>query len=498
MKGIHSYGVNDAKNSRYKTMKKFGDNCLMYREKELIKNTLIIALGQFCPQLFNVILIPILTGFLTVEEYGTYDFILTLVSLLLPIATLQIQSAAFRFLIDERGNFKECKKIISTILCFVFVISCIVIVSFLIFYNSINIISKVLLGLYLYVDILYTLLGQITRGLADNRGFSGGAIILSAIKTICTVMLLLVFKQGLEGVLLSFIIGYIVADVFLVLKGKIYSFISVREISMQTLKKLIQYSWPMVPNNLSSWVLRISDRLVITFFWGLEANAVYAAANNIPNIINVAKGVVVMAWQENASIAVSDKDVTEYYSKMFSEMYSLIAGITALLIGFSPMLFELLIKGSYEDAYAQIPILFMGVFYGCVSAFQGGIYVAHKKTINVGITTLIAAIINLVIDLALVNIVGIYAGSISTLVSYFALFVFRLIDVKKFQKMQYSYHHIISISLFLAVMSFLGTYRSIVLELVNAILGIAFIYVFNKELLKKILINGMKIIKVKN
>lgn len=469
----------------------------MSREKEFLKNTFIISLGQFLPQLFNLILIPLLTGYLTAEEYGTYDFILTIVSLLLPVATLQIQSAAFRFLIDERDNLEGCRRIISTIVYFTLIISSAAVFGFCFLYRSLSIMGRVLLGVYLYSDIFYILLGQVARGLADNKGFSAGAVLLSAVKTVCIVIALLVFEQGLEGVLLSFVIGYAIADVFLIIKGKVYKFISVRAFSRETLKELIQYSWPMVPNNLSNWVLRISDRLVITFFLGIEANAVYAAANNIPNIVNVAKGVVVMAWQENASIAVGDKDAAKYYSKVFEEMYALMAGITALLIGFSPVLFQLLIKGSYGDAYAQMPILFLGVFYGCMAAFQGGIYVAHKKTKSVGITTAAAAAINAAADLALVNTVGIYAGSISTLISYLVLFVFRLFDVRKFQEIRYSYKQIIGMSLLLVLMSVLGTYRSLWVCAANAVLGVGFAYEANKELVWKILTKGLEFIKAR-
>ena len=82
------------------------------REKSLIKNTIVLSLGQFFPIFISVITLPILTAKLTKAEYGTFDLISTLVMLLLPIATLQIQSAAFRFLIEHRDNKQKCKAII--------------------------------------------------------------------------------------------------------------------------------------------------------------------------------------------------------------------------------------------------------------------------------------------------------------------------------------------------------------------------------------------------
>lgn len=69
----------------------------MSREGKLAKNTLILGVGTFLPKFASFITLPILTGCLTKSEYGIYDLITVLVSLLLPVATLQIQAAAFSF-----------------------------------------------------------------------------------------------------------------------------------------------------------------------------------------------------------------------------------------------------------------------------------------------------------------------------------------------------------------------------------------------------------------
>ena len=94
-------------------------NNQMNREKALAKNTLILSIGEFLPKFSSIITLPIITGGLTKAEMGTYDLISTLVSLFLPVATLQIQSAAFRFLIDVRKEKKETKRIITNIICFI-------------------------------------------------------------------------------------------------------------------------------------------------------------------------------------------------------------------------------------------------------------------------------------------------------------------------------------------------------------------------------------------
>lgn len=97
---------------------------------------------------------------------------------------------------------------------------------------------------------------------------------------------------------------------------------------------------------------------------------------------------------------------------------------------------------------------------------------AHMKTRSVGITTTLAAACNLVIDFLLINKVGIYAGSISTLISYFLLSLFRIINVRKFQPLKYNMPKIIFGIGWLAIMSLISYQRNIYLNLINIALAI--------------------------
>ena len=74
-----------------------------------------------------------------------------------------------------------------------------------------------------------------------------------------------------------------------------------------------------------------------------------------------------------------------------------------------------------------------------MSASLGSVYVAFKKTKNVGITTVISGIVNIGVHFALIYFIGLYAASISTLVSFIALFVYRYLNIQKFYKIKISY-----------------------------------------------------------
>lgn len=85
------------------------------KEKQLLKNTIIVSIGKICTQLVTFFLLPLYTSALTTKEYGAVDLLNTIIGLLLPIVTLQLEQGVFRFLIDVRNEYEKQKKIITSI-----------------------------------------------------------------------------------------------------------------------------------------------------------------------------------------------------------------------------------------------------------------------------------------------------------------------------------------------------------------------------------------------
>lgn len=456
----------------------------MSREKKLVKNTFILSIGTFFPKVVSVITLPILTGYLTKSEYGTYDLIVTMVSLFLPIVTLQIQSAAFRFLIECREERDKVDSIVTNIVAFTVPVSIIALIMLYVVMCGIESSTKILVCIYYFLDIFYVTLQQIIRGLSFNLTYSISAIVVSMFNLIFTVLLVAWSSLGINGILITIVVAYFFGCIILLLKVTKHASFRIYKVSKNQFKELLRYSWPMVFNNLSGWILRLSDRLVITAVLGVEANAVYAVANKIPNLISMLQNTFTLAWQENASMVSKDDDVSTYYSKIFDNMYCIVAGITALLVAFSPVLFEFFISGDYSEAYVEMPLLFLGVMFCCLASFQGGIYVAYKQTKKVGITTILAAVCNLVIDLLFVKRIGITAGSLSTLVSYFLLLIYRMLDLRKFVTIQYNFIKMVVMLAVLVVMCMFSYKRLLIFNVINWVIGILLFSISNRNMLK--------------
>ena len=210
----------------------------MSREKTLFKNTLIITIGKVCTQLITFFLLPLYTAILSTEEYGTVDLLNTLVSLLLPIVTFQVEQAVFRNLIDNRENEDVKKKIISTgifsviLQCIIYI--CIFFIISPFFENQ----YKYFLATNVIAYIFASLTQQMARGLGKNTHYAIGSF-LSAFSTIIfNILFLVVFKFGAYGMLMANMFGQIICAIYNIIALKLYKYISISEFKKAVLMKL--------------------------------------------------------------------------------------------------------------------------------------------------------------------------------------------------------------------------------------------------------------------
>ena len=158
--------------------------------------------------------------------------------------------------------------------------------------------------LYFLFDIILQTFQQIARGLGKNTLYSVSTIVNATINMMLIYILINVFDLGLSGVIGAVAVANLCASLFLFYKSGLAQYISFEFISIDLTRQMIAYAWPLIPNNLSSWVMTLSDRLLLSMFLGVEVNAVYAVAKKIPNLLTAVQSTFSLAWQENIAMRI--------------------------------------------------------------------------------------------------------------------------------------------------------------------------------------------------
>lgn len=409
------------------------------RNKELAVNTVILGIGQLIPKFLAILLLPLLTSYLTTDEYGNYDLILSIASLLIPIVTMQIQQAVFRYLLASKSVEDKTFYVTSSL---VYIgassIVCYPVVYLILRLLKIDSFSALLICILFLSEALYSLLGQIVRGLGYNARYSVSVVVYSAVNLVATAVMLMGFHLGLQGVIISLTIGYLGADTYMVIASGMISYFELDKFSSVSLKELLIFSMPIIPSSIALWVVNLSDRLIIIHFMGAAANGIYAVANKIPSLYSTAYGIFNLAWTETAAKVSDDGDPAEYYTKLFSGLFKFLIGVMLALIAVTPIIFRVLVKGDYGTAFFQVPILYFGIFFNSIVNFYSGIYIALKRTKQVGYSSVAGAIINAAINVLLIGEIGLYAASISTAVSFLVIAIYRAVDLNKVIEIKYN------------------------------------------------------------
>ena len=446
-----------------------------------MKNTLIIAIGKFSTQVISYLLLPLYTSILTTSEYGIYDFLVTACVFIVPFITLLMEESMFRFLIDEDTDIGK-KKVMSNA-CIYSILSMIVwcIILFIIL-SILKYKYTLVFVLYIISCIFITLTNSITRGMGKLKLYSLSNFILSMLTIVLNILLIAVIKLGVNGLLYATIIANVITSLFIFFKLKIYSYINLKYVNKKKLKEMVKYSYPLVPNSIGWSIINISDRIIVTLFLGSSSNGIYAMANKFPNIMNTFSSFFFTAFKENASKVIKKKDYEDYYNNILKMVHNSFIAISLLLITVIPFVFNIFINKSFNEAYMYIPILVIALYYGNMSGFYGSLFVAFKETKLIGKSTVIGAIINIIINLALIKFIGIYAAVISTLLSNYVVNAYRKYKSKEYLTLENIDNYYLSIFMMILV-TVLYYFKNTYINILALVIALLYSFISNKELI---------------
>lgn len=459
----------------------------MNNKKELIKNTIILFLGKFCTQFLSFFLLPLYTKYLQTEEYGTVDLITTYINLLVPIISLRLEMATFRYLIDARDNFDKTNKIISNAIFTLIKLAIITIIIILTIkcFVQINYISIILLNILTLMFL--NLFLQISRGIGKNLSYSISCCISGGLTIILNVFLIVVFDLGVFGMLMSILIANLCATGFLFLNLKLYKKISKKYKDIILLKEMLKYSLPLIPNGISWWIVTVSDRTIISWLIGVTANGIYAVANKFSSLFIGVFGVFNLSWTESVSLHINDEDNSKFISDVINEAIKISSCICLCIISVMPFIFSILINKQYSDAYNYIPILLLSTIFNVAVSLYSAVYIALKKTDKVAMTSILAAAINIIINLLLINKIKIYAAAISTVVAYFTMALYRHFDVQKYVKIKIDYKVVFSCSVLFVYIIISYYINNLILNIISLIIVCVYSIIYNRAIIYTVL-----------
>lgn len=394
------------------------------KSNKLILNLVVYGLFSLINSGVPFFALPFLTDKLLPQEYAYVDIFNTIFMFLTPIIGLSVHTSITRNYYDKEINIASY---FTNSIYFVLFFSSIIYIIYSLFQPQVDLIIGVNIPSYFFLScIIYTVLSQIyeTRlafwRLQDNAFQYGihriGRTILDFS---ITLALLYIWHFKWEGR----IIAQLFACVFFVCfsfyyfkKDKLIDY----KLNIDYIKQAIQYGAPLIFHIVGMSILSQVAKLIIAQQLGVESLGVFSVAFQIAMVMSLVITSFLLAWTPFFFKSLKE-DSLEKNQVLVKYIY-IAAGcllIFALIIMLaSPLIYHYFVGRDYKSGLNFINLLIMGFFFNAIYRLFVNFLLFNKKTILLGLSTIICGLISIGLNYLLIPLYGLEGASLAVFLGF--------------------------------------------------------------------------------
>ena len=296
------------------------------------------------------------------------------------------------------------------------------------------------------------------------------------------------------------IIGSAVIGIIFGLSIAIYNFSKSKKINNKEMWKFaLSMNIPLLIYYLSQVVFNQSDRVMISHMCGLDKAGIYSIAYSFAMILNFVVNAInssYLPWfygklKENNTI--ENRKITLLISL-------LIAILLIFVIWLAPEAVWILAGEKYVEAIWIVPPIAMCVLLLFYTQLSINVEFYYEKKLLLVLSSILSAVVNIVLNLLLIPKFGYFAAGYTTLISYVIFAVMNYIAMKSFIKKKnlqvkdmYNVPALLGLFAVFMLISFVGMMLYKVMWLRIAIIAIVCIIILiNYKKVKKLVLNLIK------
>ena len=392
-----------------------------------VKASIVYTVASLLTKGLAIITTPIFTRMLTSSQMGTVNLYNSWYSMISVIATLSLTSGGFQIAMKEFEGRRN--QYVSSVL------------------SITSLMSIVLAGIYCIAPhfwqewmglpnelILLMLFGFLVSPanefwLAKQRyeykyRAVGVVSILTAILASGLSILVVIYLNSkhsnyvAEGRLFAnyFIIyGFAaVIWIYLLIKGKTL-------FSKEFWKFSLSISIPLIGYALARQVLEVSDRIMISRYVGKSEVGIYSLLYTVSSISLIVWNAINSSFVPYLYQNMDKKDKKDQIQNLSTGLLAAYALFAIAITFFAPEMVKILATKEYFEAVYIAPPIAAGVFLTSVSHMYSNVLLYYKKSTIIMVSSVIAALMNVVLNAIFIPTVGYQAAAYTTLVAYIIL-----------------------------------------------------------------------------
>jgi O-antigen/teichoic acid export membrane protein len=376
---------------------------------KLFKDSLVYTIADVINKAIPFVLLPVLTYYLSPEDYGTLAAFNSLIGILAIFIGLSVHGAIS--VNYYKLNKKELAKYVGNVVYLLIFSFLLVLIIITIFQN----ILSPLLGLSYFWMLMasistfasFFVIINLSLWLVEQKPkyYGGFQIGETIIKLGLSLFFVILLTMSWEGRAYGIVIGGVITaliSIILLNKRRYLDF----QLSKEYLKDALHFGIPLIPHQLSYWLRSGAIIFILVYLVGKKDTGLYNVGNQFVIPISVLTAAFNKAWAPYLYRKLSNNPTILEKERIvkFTYLYFISILIFALLLIYiAPMIINLLLEKQFHNSYIYIKYLAFAV------AFQGMYFMVvnyifyEKKTKYLAYITFFVSIINVLLAYYFIN-----------------------------------------------------------------------------------------------
>ncbi|MFK8046430.1 MAG: lipopolysaccharide biosynthesis protein [Crocinitomicaceae bacterium] len=433
--------------------------------RDLIKEGGLYTLANLVTKGVSLLLIPFYSDYFTQAEYGILAMLGIAGALTAAIFSFQIYQGVGRFIADKKQSHREKQQIGSTGFWFTFLSYSLFLILAVIFEKEIiNFLSedetikkltyRLALGAIFVNSMFYSLSTQL-KFLRMTKSYTLTSF-LHAIGNITLILFLALFiDMRIDSIYIASLIitPFIILVQIYLLRDYLIIYIGGVE-----LRKLMVFSYPLIPAAIAYLILNFSDRIIIKELTNSLAEVgIYDMAFKFSSILSI----IIISFQSALAPILYEKhqntDTQNQLGRIF-RLFIAVGTFCGLILGyFSYETLYVFTQPNYFSASVLMPIFYLSVLISGLGMFSPGLHI-KSKTKYIPLIVILAGIINIALNYWLIPKIGLLGAAIATVISVLFNNVFLFIVSQKLYPLRFAQGKSAIVLICFIVLFFVGSY----------------------------------------
>ena len=399
---------------------------------------LLVVLATLATPLFSLLILPVASSKLTIEEYG----IISSFTLFIAYVSSIYGFCSATYFAKDYYKTKEIYILLSNVIL-VYLTSLVIVILLVFVTNSYIVKLFSISHNYMYLGLLICFIDSLVSlnllylRLCDDLILFSAITIFKPLLFSSIYIFLLQNEYGLNAFFISSIFVsslFIVVSLFVFIKRKLICFLFDKKLIL----KILRYGFGLLPHTVFG-VLSVSiDKFFVLTVLSTSSLAIYSLAFSIASVVKLVEGSVYLIYQPWLFRNLSNKKV----GKIKAIRISLILILTLLLftiiyIQLVNYAFPLFVDQKYNDSLFLIPYFAIGFFINGIYTVSNQFLLFDNKTTTISLITVLTVISGALFSYILTTKIGLFGAVYAFITVFFVRTVLTLIATSKlsiFQK----------------------------------------------------------------